>query len=268
MSPAVRRSLPAIPREFMWTDEPWGARLGCLPLAAVARHGWTTRGLAIAGGASRCEAQWQQLAETAGVVRTAITAVHQVHGAAVLDADAIDTARPPEADGLVSRDPRKLLTIRVADCAPWLIADARLGVAAAVHAGWRGTAAGIAGAAVSRMRELFGSRPGDLIAALGPSIGPCCYEVGAELIEIFRERGHGESELHRWFRPGEHLRLDLWAAGRDQLEAAGIPATAVLVSGLCTACHAEWFYSYRQEGAAAGRLVGFIRAACGSSGRC
>ena len=106
-------------------------------------------------------------------MRAGIVAVHQVHGAALLDADAVDAARPGKADGIVSRDPSKLLTVQTADCAPWLIADRRRGVVAAVHAGWRGTAAGIAGMAVKRMGELFGSRPGDLIAALGPSIGPC-----------------------------------------------------------------------------------------------
>ena len=94
----------------------------------------------------------------------------------------------------------------------------------------------------------------------GPSIGPCCYTVGAELMEAFRGAGQDHADLGRWFRHGERLQLDLWTANRDQLEAAGVPASAIHVSGLCTACHPDWFYSYRREGAAAGRLVGFIRA--------
>ena len=153
-----------------------------------------------------------------------------------------------------------MLTVRVADCAALLIADSRRGAVAAVHAGWRGTAAGIAAVAVARLRELHGSDPRDLIAALGPSIGPCCYTVGAELMDAFRGAGQDEADLGRWFRHGERLQLDLWTANRDQLEAAGVPAAAIHVSGLCTACHPDWFYSYRREGTAAGRLVGFIRA--------
>jgi copper oxidase (laccase) domain-containing protein len=79
-------------------------------------------------------------------------------------------------------------------------------------------------------------------------------------MDAFREGGHGERDLGRWFRQGERLQLDLWTANRDQLEWAGVPADAVYVSGLCTACHPDWFYSYRREGTGAGRLVGFVRA--------
>jgi copper oxidase (laccase) domain-containing protein len=84
--------------------------------------------------------------------------------------------------------------------------------------------------------------------------------VGEELREAFRRAGQDDVDLGRWFRYGGRLELDLWTANRDQLEAAGVPGSAIYVSGLCTACHPEWFYSYRREGTAAGRLVGFIRA--------
>jgi len=186
--------------------------------------------------------------------------VHQVHGAAVIDVRPGEAHERPQADGLVSGDPSLMLSVRVADCAALLIADRRRGAVAAVHAGWRGTAAGIAAAAVAQLRQLHRSDPRDLVAALGPSIGPCCYTVGEELIEAFREAGQDDVDLGRWFRHDERLELDLWTANRDQLEAAGVPGSAIYVSGLCTACHPEWFYSYRREGTAAGRLVGFIRA--------
>ena len=137
------------------------------------------------GGGLRARPSGSSLPPSAGVERGSLAAVHQVHGAAVVAAH-VGTAERPRADGLVSRDPSILLTVRVADCAALLIADRRLGSVAAVHAGWRGTAAGIAGAAVARLRELYGSHPGDLVAALGPSIGPCCYTVGPELIDAFR----------------------------------------------------------------------------------
>ena len=260
MRPPARLGPPAVPDAFTWIRQPWGASLQCVPLARIAMHGWTTRELAIVGGSADCEAQWQQLAATGGVPRDSLAAVHQVHGSAVIDVRAGEARERPRADGLVSGDPSLMLSVRVADCAALLIADSRRGAVAAVHAGWRGTAAGIAAAAVAQLRKHHGSDPRDLVAALGPSIGPCCYTVGEELIEAFHGGRQNGADLGRWFRHGEHLQLDLWTANRDQLEAAGVPGSAIHVSGLCTACHPEWFYSYRREGTAAGRLVGFIRA--------
>jgi polyphenol oxidase len=251
---------PPVPPAFAWAAQPWGAVLQCVPLERIAVHGWTTRELAILAAPADCEAQWYQLAVCGGVPRGSLAAVHQVHGASVIDPQAGAADERPRADGLVSRDPSLMLTVRVADCTALLIADSRRNAVAAVHAGWRGTAAGIAAGAVARMRELYGSHPADLVAALGPSIGPCCYTVGPDLIEIFRRGGHDDGDRGRWFRHRENLQLDLWTANRDQLEAAGVPAGSIYVSGLCTACHPDWFYSYRREGAAAGRLVGFIRA--------
>jgi YfiH family protein len=250
---------PAPAEAFAWDRQPWGWLLTCTSVAPAAVHGFTTRQLAIAGGTGRREAEWHALAATAGVARDSLAAVTQVHGASVVRAHARQSGERPRADGLAGDDPHIALTVRVADCVPLLLADARRGVVAAVHAGWRGTAAGIAGAAVSLLARSFGCAPGDMVAALGPSIGACCYTVGPELTDAFRAQGHG-SVVDRWFRSGhECLHLDLWAANRDQLVAAGVPGASVFVSGLCTACHPEWFYSYRREGAAAGRLVGFIR---------
>jgi polyphenol oxidase len=259
MRPPARLEPPHLPDAFTWIQQPWGALLQCVPLARIAMHGWTTRELAIVGGAADCEPQWRQLAAAGGVPRDSLAAVHQVHGSAVIDVRAREARERPRADGLVSGDPSLMLSVRVADCAALLIGDSRRGAVAAVHAGWRGTAAGIAAAAVARLRDLHGSDPSDLVAALGPSIGPCCYTVGEELIEAFRGGRQNGVDLGRWFRHGEHLQLDLWTANRDQLEAAGVPGSAIHVSGLCTACHPEWFYSYRREGTTAGRLVGFIR---------
>jgi YfiH family protein len=148
--------------------------------------------------------------------------------------------------------------VRVADCAPILIADARRAVVAAVHAGWRGTAAGVAGAAVTALEREFGCAARNLIAAIGPLIRVCCYEVGLSTRQAFTQR-----EADRWFSPGrgDRLQLDVAAACRDQLEAAGVPRDQIHDSGLCTACHLDTFFSYRKEGSGAGRLFAGIRPA-------
>jgi len=251
---------PRIAGPFSWRRHPWGWLLECAPIARIAVHGFTTRQLAMAGAAG-CEAEWRLLAESAGVALDAIAAVNQGHGTTVVHARALNGGDRARADGLLSNDASLLLTVRVADCVPILMVDPKRRAVAAVHAGWRGTAAGIAGAAVQQLRESYGCSPRDLVAALGPSIGPCCYAVGPELLQAFDAGGHGSAAAARWFGARtDTMRLDLWKANEEQLVAAGVSKDAVFVSGLCTACHPSWFFSYRREGASAGRLVGFIRA--------
>jgi YfiH family protein len=167
----------------------------------------------------------------------------------------------PEADAVISDVADAVLAVQVADCVPMLMADDRLGVAGAVHAGWRGTCAGIAAAAVGALAREFGSRAGDLQVAVGPSIGACCYEVGGEVLDAFRSAGAGDRDLARWFTRTStgSLRLDLWTANCDQLVAAGVPREHVHLSRLCTRTHAEVFDSYRAHGAGAGRMVAAIR---------
>jgi YfiH family protein len=159
--------------------------------------------------------------------------------------------------------------VRAADCVTVLIADPNTGVVAAVHAGWRGTAAGAAPAAVDALAREFGARPADLVAAIGPAIAPCCYEVGSELVDAFAAAGHARHLIDRWFLappPGRgafergKLRLDVPGANHDQLLLAGLTAENIHVSGLCTACHLDLFSSYRVEKQAAGRLAAAIRA--------
>jgi copper oxidase (laccase) domain-containing protein len=112
------------------------------------------------------------------------------------------------------------------------------------------------------MQESFGSNALDLVAAIGPCLGACCGEVGPEVVSAFRDAGHSAESLARWFAPGAGDRsyLDLPLANRDQLEAAGIPATQIHVAGLCTKSFADLFHSYRAAKADAGRMVAIIRA--------
>ena len=257
--------LPSLPAAFRWTSQPWGAALVCGPLAQSAVHLFTTRALTLRVGADAgADEGWSQLAASMAVPASRLLRLRQVHGRDVVvvsaggEGPAVDPA--PEADALASNDPGAALVIRGADCVPVLMADRRLGVVAAAHAGWRGTAARTAVAALDALRERWGTRPEDLVVALGPSIGPCCYQVGEGLVEAFAGAGHQAPARDRWFTRGADLRLDLWRANVDLLVEAGVPAAQIHVSGLCTACHLEQCFSYRKEGEHTGRLAGVIRA--------
>jgi polyphenol oxidase len=259
---------------FTWTQEPWGMALRSAPLSELADHFFTTRQLRLRGESE--DADWTIAAATIGVPADRLLRLTQVHGrhAVVVRRDdpaarerlvagASDGkcgAARPEADILASDDPSIALAIQVADCVPLLIADRKSGAVAAVHAGWRGTIAGAAPAAVETLRREFGAAPEDLVVVHGPSIGACCYNVGTDLVEAFVSGGF-HAEVDRWFSRDEEgfLRLDLWEATCDQLLAAGVRADDIHQSGLCTASHPQWFASYRRDGPGTGRIAAVIR---------
>lgn len=261
VSPSSYTSLPPVPDEFEWTTQPWGAALRCGPLDAVAPHLFTTRQFSVSSQES-----WQSLAGAVGARKVAT--VTQVHGRAVIVVRGGSLPDPSaEADALLSATRQTAVAVRAADCVPLLMADKTRGVVAAVHAGWRGTAASAAVAALEAFGRDFGSRPEDIVIAIGPSIGACCYEVGSELVDAFASAGHERHLIDRWFvsppplrgstgRP--RLRLDLPGANRDQLVLAGVPEAQIHRAGLCTAMHLDVLTSYRKEGETAGRLVGAI----------
>ena len=209
------------------------------------------------------EDEWRGLAAFAGVPADRLRLLNQVHGRAIAMAAVSDEApwTRPEADGIITADPSVALVVRVADCAPVLLADRRTGTVAAVHAGWRSTMQRIVPAAVQTLTERCGSDPADLIAAIGPSLGTCCGEMGEEVAEAFRSAGHEQSALDRWFvrAPGTRPHFDLWTANREQLEQAGLPADAIYVAALCTRTYPDIFHSYRAAGARAGRMAAVIR---------
>jgi len=248
-----------------WTREPWGHALRAVPLEAHAQHLFTSAQLRLPAHASpdARELAWHAVTASLGVARDRLLRVRQVHGRVVRVARADDpvslgTDLLPDGDAVVSNAAGFCLAVVVADCVPLLLVDPRVGAAAAIHAGWRGTCAGITGAAVEAMREAWGTRPEDLIAALGPSIGPDDYEVGEPLIEAFLKAGHAAS-IERWFSRREGaLRLDLWRASVDQLQAAGVGPDRIVTADLSTVAHPCWLESYRRDGAAAGRLVAAI----------
>ncbi len=174
-----------------------------------------------------------------GQVGNRWVAGEQVHGVRVRTAlKPSAPKRLPATDGFVTRRNDLSLSIRVADCAPVFIADPRRKVLAVVHAGWRGTRAGILRKAVARMKKEFGSRARDLRVAVGPHIRPCCYEIGPDVARFFQKGGIQ--------RRGGKLFLDLAAVLRREARRAGVPAGRISISTHCTA-HDERFYSFRRD---------------------
>ena len=199
----------------------------------------------------------RRLAETWTARPERLVEAAQVHGRTVAFAsrDAAGTV-VGGADALVTDTPEIWLAIFAADCVPLLVVDPDRPAVAALHAGWRGTAAGIVAALLEVMAARFGTRPDRLRAALGPAIGPCCYEVDAPVAHAMA----GEAwwpEVATPTRPGR-WQLDLRGAVRRQLLRGGVAADAIEVIGGCTACDRERFYSYRRD-RVTGRLAGCIR---------
>ena len=190
----------------------------------------------------------------------ALYLARQVHGARIVQVRAGDDPQEiarQEADGVCSNVPGIAVGVYVADCVPALLADPRTGAFAAVHAGWRGTVAGVLAAAVQALAGAYGSAPADLRVALGPAIGPCCFEVGPEVAAVFESALPGAGTVIA--RPGRKPHVDLRLTQRLQLAAAGVPAEAVETIDACTMCDpAGRFYSYRRDADRTGQHAGFI----------
>jgi hypothetical protein len=214
---------------------------------------------------------------------TPLVDLHQIHSNLLLQASASDASRKRRrcADGLMTDEPGLLLGVRTADCIPILVADRKRCAVAAFHAGWRGTVQRIVESGIGRMRLQFGSRPEDLVAAIGPGIGPCCYAVGEEVLSSFESQFAYARELFREVydsdpvrikypmlfmtqrAPGHSqidpcLHLNLIEANRRQLLAAGLKPRSIKLIGGCTNCQPELFFSHRASGGHAGRMMSVI----------
>ena len=244
---------------FDWRREPWGLALRCRALDGSAQHLFTSRQLALPDAES-----WRVATASLGATPDRLMRVKQVHGNSVrvLKRGEIPehaNEQRPDGDAIASNQPGLVLAVMVADCVPMLIVDRVRGAAAAVHAGWRGTCAQVAPAAIAVMQREFGTNPADVFAAIGPSVGPQDYEVGESLIEAFAKAGHSTEHIARWFiRTATKPHLDLWRANADQLAASGLRRDRIFTCGLSTVAHRSVFHSYRLEGERAGRMAGLI----------
>lgn len=205
------------------------------------------------------------LQRVTGDQRRPLITAKQIHSGIVHDLTLDRPATPCEGDGLIIGVPGPLLGILTADCVPVLVADTRTRVVAAFHAGWRGTLARIVGSGLDMMKSRHGSRPEDLVAAIGPAIRPCCFEVGTEVQAAFREVFADADSLFLNPQVGLASRLDLQEANRRQLLNAGLHAANIQTVAECTACcqtteGRRKYFSYRAEGGVTGRMLSVIGA--------
>lgn len=213
-------------------------RGGVYRAAALDALGWVEHGFG-----TRDDAGWPDPERT--------VSLRQIHSDIVLNVNG-ELGCVGTGDALVSGCPGTLLTIRTADCLPILMVEEERRVAAAVHAGWRGTASGVVARAVEVLCRQFAGEPQRLLVAIGPGIGKCCYEVGPEVAQRFAPL------LPELAGARGKVRLDLAEANRRQLLAAGVPAGRIHTCAPCTSCGAEEFYSYRRHPERSGRMISAI----------
>lgn len=245
----------------------------------LVQHGFSTRiggvsqapfdsmDLGIYNGDALAAVQANRLAfaQAVGVEAGRIVCCHQVHGTQVMAVDSQDSGRGfldsetaiADTDGLMTNEPGVGLWACFADCTPLFFLDPVKRVIAVSHAGWRGTVARMGAVTVQRMQAVYGSKPADILAGIGPAIGPCHYEVDTPVIERVQQAFDFWPQVLRFTAP-ERARLDLWEANRLELLEAGLKPAHITVSGYCTYCSADLFYSYRRDNSRTGRMAALL----------
>ena len=274
-------TLPKPNGAFRWTQSAGAPALVCDALEPFATHFFTTRAWRLGERTADSTDGWRDVALAANVGVEHFGRLHQVHGADAVTykkGEGVPGGATPRADIALTDDPSVAVAVQTADCLPILIADRRTEAAAVVHAGWRGLAARAPVVAVERIERDLGSRAADLLIAVGPAIGACCYEVGEDVRARFSQEGFTSAQIARWFRAEpaalshnppmrtlastrrpQHWFFDAWSCVREQLESAHVPRDRIFIADLCTASHEEAFCSYRRDGSVAGRMAGVIR---------
>ncbi len=264
-----------------WLQQPRRRRLHglsfCVPMlrAGDLNLGWTASDAAeyVAENRRRfTQAVWPAVGERRA---PELITVRQIHSAVTLVVPAAAAAGEApaalvsedgralcEGDGLITATPGLLLGVQTADCVPVLVVDTERRIVAAFHAGWRGTVARIVEQGVTRLQREFGSRPESLMAAIGPSIGACCYVVGDEVHDAFHTNFDYAAALFQTATGEAQYTVDLWEANRRQLLAAGVAADRITVLGECTGCaglpQARRYFSHRMEHGFTGRMLSVV----------
>jgi YfiH family protein len=226
-------------------------------------------GLATGDDPLHVEENLRLFLQAAGIPAAILPTVVQVHGDRVVHGwpagngvDLRDAVEAPPLEGVIEADavvaiPGAAAGVRTADCVPVLLYDPGSGVAAAVHAGWRGTAARLAAKTVQRLVDDYGAEPAELVAAIGPAIGPCCYEVGADVAGRFRDDGSLSAGL---VASSPSPRLNLRESNRALLLATGLREEHIELVGGCTACDPDLYFSHRRDAGRTGRHLAVIAA--------
>lgn len=207
----------------------------------------------------------QRFCQALAVDVTKVVSPEQIHGAVVKRVTAADRGRGAKVyaeaiagtDALITNEPGLPLLLCFADCTPVIFLDPEKKAVGIAHAGWKGTVAKIAAKTVAQMTAEFGSKPQDILAGIGPAIGPCCYEVGPEVAARFVEAFPAEQAAIIQEKAG-HVHVNLWEANRSQLLQAGLKPENIEVAAACTACEHQWYFSYRADGGHTGRLAAVI----------
>lgn len=198
---------------------------------------------------------------TFGITQERLVTVRQNHGSDILVIDApnddFSHFAGIEADAIITNQPEVMIGVTVADCVPILLFDPIKKVVAAVHAGWQGTAVRITEKTIQGMVAVFDTRPADILAAIGPCIGSCCYEVDQPVKDGFKSQNDTWNAIAQSTGGGK-WRLDLALANRMQLEDAGLGSGSIQTAGQCVCCHKELYFSHRRDAGETGRQLGFI----------
>ena len=221
--------------------------------------------LHVGDNADDVRANRRSFAASLGLDAARIVTPNQVHGDRITRVTAADAGcgatdyddSMQETDALITDEPNLPLLLCFADCTPIVFLDPEHRACGIAHGGWKGTVASIAAKTLARMTEEFGTQVKDVLVGIGPSIGPCCFEVGDEVVARFRAAFPYADELLITEQDG-HPHVNLWEANRQQMLRMGVPEANIEVAGDCTCCRHKWYFSYRADGGTTGRIAAMI----------